>query len=84
LFRRANKRLVLTEDDRSLLPGLTESFGRIASAVAALHDNQDQDFDGQHDVDLRHALVHAASNAVSTQTSQHRNSNLSDHAAYGF
>jgi hypothetical protein len=84
LFRRANKRLALTEDDRSLLPGLTESFGRIASAVAALHDNQDQDFDGQHDVDLRHALVHAASNAVSTQTSQHRNSNLIDHAAYGF
>jgi DNA-binding FadR family transcriptional regulator len=84
LFRRANKQLALTEDDRSLLPGLTESFGRIASAVAALSDNQDQDVDGQHDVDLHHALVHVASNAVSTQTSQHQNSNLSDHTAYGF
>ena len=42
LFRRANKRLALTDDGRSLLPGLSEGFGRIASAVGNLRDNQDQ------------------------------------------
>jgi LysR family transcriptional regulator, glycine cleavage system transcriptional activator len=42
LFHRANKRLTLTDDGRSLAPGLSEGFGRIANAVASLRDNQDQ------------------------------------------
>ncbi len=36
LFRRANRRLVLTEAGQVLLPGLTEGFDRLGDALAAL------------------------------------------------
>ncbi len=36
LFRRANRRLILTEAGQVLLPGLTEGFERLGDAVAAL------------------------------------------------
>lgn len=36
LFRRANRRLILTKAGQVLLPGLTEGFDRLGDAVAAL------------------------------------------------
>lgn len=36
LFRRANRRLILTEAGQVLLPGLTDGFDRLGDAVAAL------------------------------------------------
>lgn len=36
LFRRANRRLILTEAGQVLLPGLTDGFDRLAEALAAL------------------------------------------------
>ncbi len=40
LFRRANRRLSLTKDGRTLLPGLTDGFRRLTAAVAELEANQ--------------------------------------------
>ena len=40
LFRRANRRLLLTTDGRALLPGLTDGFRRLTAAVAELKTNQ--------------------------------------------
>ncbi len=42
LFRRANRRLILTEAGQVLLPGLTEGFERLGDAVAALSAFQRQ------------------------------------------
>jgi len=42
LFRRANRRLILTADGRALLPGLSDAFRRIAAAVSELETNQRQ------------------------------------------
>lgn len=40
LFRRANRRLELTKDGRTLLPGLSDGFRRLALAVAELEANR--------------------------------------------
>lgn len=42
LFRRANRRLILSADGRVLLPGLSDAFRRIATAVSELEANQRQ------------------------------------------
>ncbi len=42
LFRRANRRLILSADGRALLPGLSDAFRRIAAAVSELETNQRQ------------------------------------------
>ena len=40
LFQRANRRLILTKDGQSLLPGLTDGFRRLTAAVTELERNQ--------------------------------------------
>jgi LysR family glycine cleavage system transcriptional activator len=40
LFQRANRRLILTTDGRTLLPGLSDGFRRLSTAVSELQTNQ--------------------------------------------
>lgn len=40
LFQRANRRLILTKDGRTLLPGLSDGFRQLNAAIAELETNQ--------------------------------------------